>query len=184
MKSVLPQLEAAVLRRPFMAACLALALVAGVLNYPLWRRGRDIVRRHDEVRQRGEMMLAALANRELIHGDLNALEEALDAIERNTVREESMEVNLGYFYRLEKASRVRLTRIDQLVAPPPELHSPFKAVPVALQVAGQYRNLLGFIRELETGPRILRIRSYRFERSELNPSDLVLVINLDLLART
>jgi Tfp pilus assembly protein PilO len=183
MMILLAQLWAAIRLRPGIAACLAIALLAGVANYPLWQERKAVTEKHEVVRLHGEAILAALTDRGRLRTDLATLTEAEDVIDRNLVSEQSMEVNLGYFYRLEKLSRVRLVRIDQLEAPPADPDNPFKLVPVSLQVSGSYRNLLGFMRELETGPRILRTRSYRLERTDPNGTELALFLSVELLAR-
>lgn len=182
MMILLSQLWAAVRLRPLMAACLTVAVLAGLANYPLWQRRQEVTRQHTEVRQRGETILAALTDRGRLQADLATLTEAQEVIDRNLVSDQSMEVNLGYFYRLEKLSRVRLARIDQLGAAPAERGKPFKTVPVSLQATGTYRNLLGFMRELENGPRILRMRSFRLERTDAS-GEMVLFLSVELLAR-
>lgn len=179
---LLAQLWAAVRLHPGIATCLTIALLAGLANYPLWQRREGVTRQHELVRQQGETMLAALTDRSRINADLAALTEAQKIIDRNLISEQSMEVNLGYFYRLEKLNRVRLSRIDQLGAAPADPDSPFRTIPVSLQVSGTYRNLLAFMRELETGPRIMRTSSYRLERTDPHGGELALYLTVELLA--
>ncbi len=181
---LLAQLWAVARQRPLVTLCLLVAVLVGVGNYPLWLHRHEVARQHEEVRGRGEAMLAALTDRSRINEDLQVLAEAHEVIDRNLVSESSMEVNLGYFYRLEKINRVRLTRIDQMVSNPAPSGSPFKTVPVSLQLTGTYRNLLGFVRDLETGPRILRVRGYRFERMDLESGEMLLQLSVELLAQT
>lgn len=167
---------------PFIATCAVIATLALLANGYLWWRREAVTREHAEVRRQGEAVVGAVADRVRIRADVAALAEALDQIERNLAAEESMEVNLGYFYRLEKLNRVRLERIDQLVALPAEAGQAYRSVPVSLRVEGSYRNILGFIRELETGPRLLRIRDYRIERDE-DVAELHAGLTVELLAR-
>jgi Tfp pilus assembly protein PilO len=169
--------------RPGFFACLALAAVLAGINYPLWQRRLATEHEHEAVRKKGEFMVHALANRTQYDADLLALREALTQIEQHLVDERSMEVNLGYFYKLERTSRVRLLRLNQLVAAAPPPGSPFKAVPFSMHVTGSYRNALAFIRALETGPRILRVRECNVERSAPDNSDLVLDLTVDVLAK-
>lgn len=174
----------AVLRlHPVIAGSLLLALLAGAANYPLWQRREVATREHEAVRRQGETMLAALTDRGRINADVALLTDAGEWIDRNLASEEGMEANLGYFYRLEKVNKVRLIRLDQLAAPLPEENSPFKTVPVSLQISGSYRNALGFLRDLESGPRILRLRSYRLERTDPGGNEVGLFLTLDLLAQ-
>lgn len=169
--------------RPFVAGGVALTFTLAAANYFLWHQRADAALRHEDVRRQGELMLRALSNRERIDADLAAVTAAIDQIEHNLIDEQSMEVNLGYFYKLEKPARVRLVRLNQLAALPPAAGSPFKAVPFSMQLAGSYRDTMSFLRALETGPRILRIRNCTYERSATDNSDLVLDLTVDVLAK-
>lgn len=171
-------------RRPIVAGCFVLAVLLGVANYFLWRQRESITRRHDEARRKGEFMLQALTGRSRIDADLNALREAMSQIEGNLLDERSMEVNLGYFYKFERLTRVRLVRLNQLAALPPVAGSRFKTVPFSMQVTGSYRNALGFLRALESGPRILRVRNCSFERGSVENGDLTLEITVEVLAKS
>lgn len=161
-----------------------LATVLAAANYPLWRARQAVARRHDEVRHQGEILLRTLANRPRIEGDLAALRAANGQIEASLLDEQSMEVNLGYFYRLEKTTRVRLVRLNQLAASPPAAGSPLKAVPFSLQLTGSYRSTMSFLRALETGPRIVRIRTSSFERVPGENGDVMLDLIVEILAKT
>ena len=160
-----------------------LVIAAGV-NYYLWQDRMKAAPQHEEVRRKGEFILRSLANRARIDSEHAALEAALSHIEPNVLDEDSMEVNLGYFYRLEKPSRVRLVRLHQLASLPPPPRSHFKALPFSMQVTGSYRNALSFLRALETGPRLIRIRSCTFERSPTDPNAVILDLTVDALAKS
>lgn len=149
--------------RPLITTCVVLTLLLAVANYFLWQSRLEASMRHVNVRQKGEFMVKALENRPVIDADLEVLQEGIARIEDTLLDEVSMEVNLGYFYRLEKLTRVRLTRLNQLGSTPAPAGSPFKAVPFSMQLSGSYRNNMAFLRALETGPRILRIRNCSFE---------------------
>lgn len=179
----LKQLWMAIRTHPAVSGGITLALVLVAANVWLWKERQAAALVHDDVRRRGEMMLGFLANRNEIQSNLAALREAQDQIDRNVVNEESKEVNLGYFYRLERATRVRLARIDQFAATPPDPKSAYKSVPVTLRLSGSYRNILGFLREVETGPRVMRIRQYQLERLSEGNEELQLALTLEMLAR-
>jgi len=159
-----------------------LALLAAA-NYFLWQQRASLAERQAAARQKGELMLNALGGRDRIDADLSALREAMAYIEENLVDERSMEVNLGYFYRQERATRVRIVRLNQLAAPVPPAGSRFKPLSFSLQVTGSYRNHMAFLRALETGPRLLRIRKCSLERSEKDRDDLMLDLTVDMLAK-
>jgi hypothetical protein len=170
-------------QRPVASAIAAAFVVLVAANAYLYRERHDAAQAHEESRRRGEAMVAFLADRPRIEADVAALRDAARALDDTAVREESKEVNLGYFYRLEKATRVRLNRIDQLNPEPPEPNSPYKSVPVSLRLTGTYRNLLAFIREIETGSRVMRVNSYQFERVSEGSDELAITLMIDMLAR-
>lgn len=182
--SLLAQFWAVIRQHPLISTCLGIAILAGAANYPLWQHREKIIVQHDELQKRGQVMITALTDRERISGDLEIVGKAQDEIDRNLVTEDSMEVNIGYFYRLEKLNRVRLIRVDQLGSAPVTPGQLFKTVPVSLQASGTYRNLLAFLRELETGPRLLRIVTYRLDRSDAPGAELQLSLTVELLAKS
>jgi Tfp pilus assembly protein PilO len=184
MNALLASSIATLRARRVVTACVVTTLLLGGANYFLWKDRLNAGRQHDEVRRKGEFMLRALANRSRIDTDLAALEAALTQIERHLLDEESMEVNLGYFYRLEKPARVRLVRLNQLASLPAVEKSRFKSVPFSMQVTGSYRNAMSFLRALETGPRIIRIRNCTFERSPTDNTTFLLDLTVDALAKS
>jgi Tfp pilus assembly protein PilO len=181
---MITQFVAFVRLRPVVASSLALAFLLGIANFFLWQSRHAITLRHENVRQKGEFMLRALESRPRVEADLALLRDGLARIEESLLDEESMEVNLGYFYRLEKTTRVRLVRLNQLASIPPAAKSPFKSVPFSMQVTGSYRNNMAFLRALETGPRILRIRTCSFERGDPEVGEFLLDLTVDVIAKT
>lgn len=183
MKTLFHQFAALLRQRPFLSGAVAFVLVLGASNYFFWHLRRDAAKQRDEARHKGETMLRALVNRPRIDTDLAALQMAISYLESNLFDEHSMEVNLGYFYRLEKPARVRLVRLNQLASPPSPDRKIFKSVPFSMQITGSYRNTLSFVRALETGSRILRIRSCSFERSASDANEFVVDLTVDALAK-
>jgi Tfp pilus assembly protein PilO len=168
--------------RPAIASCFIAAIVLGVANYFLWQKRMEVVARHAEVTTKGQFVLESLVKRTTIKADLAALENAMAQIEDNLIDEVGMEVNLGYFYRLERTTKVKLVRLNQLGALPAN-GAPYKAVPFSMQVVGSYRNSMSFLRALETGPRVLRIRQSSFERADEGNADLVLDLTVEVLTK-
>jgi Tfp pilus assembly protein PilO len=183
MTALFRELIALFRRRPFVCAALTLAVLLGGSNYFLWQMRSTAARENDEIRTKGESMLRALANRERIDTDIAALKTAIAYIEKNLLDEQSMEVNLGYFYKLEKPARVRLVRLNQLAPQPLDDKKIFKAVPFSMQISGPYRNVMSFMRALETGSRIIRIRSCTFEHPSSDASEYVLELTVEALAK-
>ncbi|MDB6168418.1 MAG: hypothetical protein JWM88_1282 [Verrucomicrobia bacterium] len=170
-------------QRPVIAAALALVVILAVANYFLWEQRAVITARNNEVRERGETILNALIARQHVTADLAKLKEALDVVDRNLVVESDMEVNLGYFYKLEKLCGVRLSQLNQLSAPPPPENSPFKVIPVSVRATGTYFQLMNFLHQLETGPRLLTVTAFNFSRGDTRNNLLSLDLTVALLAR-
>lgn len=171
-------------QRPLLTLCIAVTVLLAIGNYFLWKQREDVALRHEVARRNGEFMLRALSSRARIDADLGALREAMAQIEANLLDEQGMERNLGYFYRFEKLTGVRLVRLNQLAAPPSPAGSPFKSVPFSMQVTGSYRKAMQFLWALETGPRILRVRHCSFERMGGDNTDLTLDLTVDVLAKS
>lgn len=169
--------------RPLVAGCVALIVLGAVANVLLWRSRQTAAQRHENARREGEALIRTLSNRPRIDADLAALRSALAEIDRNLADEQSMEVNLGYFYRLERNARVRLARLNQLAAPASPSSEVYKSVPFSMQVTGSYRNNLNFLRALETGPRLLRVRHCSFERLSGDNADVTVDLTVDVLTR-
>lgn len=184
MNTLFAKVVVSVRRRPVVTGCFFLAAVLGATNYFLWQQREAITQRHESARRKGEFMLQAVSGRARIDADLVALRDAMGQIEGNLLDERSMEVNLGYFYRFERVTRVRLLRLNQLAPLPAVPGSRFKAVPFSMQVTGTYRAAMNFLRALETGPRILRVRNCSFERSGGDAGELILDLTVDVLAKS
>ena len=59
--------------------------------------------------------------------------------------------------------------------------NPYKAVPFSFRATGGYPQLVKLLRDLESGPRLLRIKTFNFSRGEQKTNALVLDLTVDLL---
>ena len=84
----------------------------------------------------------------------------VDFIQANLIREGELAENLGYFYQLETLSKARLTQLSQLSSQPAAADAPFIAIPFSIRATGSYRQVMRFLHELESGPRLCRVTSY------------------------
>jgi len=147
-------------RYPFVIAASALAILLWVANYFIWRRHQETSAGYQTLQRSGEDMLQSLTNHGRITAELATVKEALAYIDNNLVREGDLPENNGYFYQLETASRIRLQALNQLSSMPPPPEQSYKTVPFTLRTTGSYRQILRFLRELETGPRQFRIQNF------------------------
>jgi Tfp pilus assembly protein PilO len=181
MNAALKQLFVLVRRAPFLVFSIVLFLLLSIADYFLWERQEVIASAHEEARQGGEKMFSALAGHARIVSQLETVDEALKQIDQNLIAENDLAENLGYFYQMETLSRVRLTQLNQLSSQPADDGSPYKSIPFSLRVTGSYPQLLGFLRELESGPRLLRIKTFDFSRADARSNTIALGLTVELL---
>ena len=165
MSAFLQQMLGFFRRHPFVIICSALSILLWVANYFIWQRQQELVASHQTLQRSGEDMLQSLTNHSRITAELATVKEALGYIEANMIHEGDLPENMGYFYQLEAASRLRLQALNQLSAMPPPPEQSFKTVPFTLRTAGSYRQILRFLRELETGPRLYKVQTYSLAQS-------------------
>lgn len=182
-------------QNPLIVASLSVIVLMGSASYFLWHRQHALTVNHEELRRNGEDMMQSLTGQARITAETAAVTEALDFIDRNLINEADLAENLGYFYQIEAAARIRFSQLSQLSSQPQPPESLFKPVPFALRATGTYRQIMRLLHELETGPRQLRIRTYSLTQSEGDaaPASLeggaaasdtiTLELSVDLLAR-
>ena len=175
------QLLTFVRRAPFLVFCVVLFLLLSIASYFLWQHQKILSASHEEVRRNGEKMFSALANHNRISNQLEAVDEALKRIDQNLITEADIAENYGYFYQMETLSRVHLTQLNQLSSQPGAENNPYKAVPFSLRVTGSYPQLMSFLRELESGPRLSRIKTFDFSRGDAKTNVIALGITVELL---
>jgi len=157
-------------RNPVIMASLAIIVLMGSASYFLWQRQHSLNASHEELRRSGEDMLQSLTSHARITAEMATVTDALDFIDRNLINEADLAENLGYFYQIEAAARIRFSQLSQLSSQPQPPDSQFKAVPFSLRATGTYRQILRLLHELETGPRLLRIRTYALNQNEGGPA--------------
>lgn len=156
----LQQFLALIRRNVFATVCTVLAIAFGIASYLLWQRQQELASGHDSVRRNGEDMLLSLSGLPRVSAELASVKEATDYIGNNLVRQGDLAENLGYFYQLETISRIHLVQLNQLTAQPGAADAAYISVPFTVRATGSYRQVLRFIRELETGPRLCRIQTF------------------------
>jgi Tfp pilus assembly protein PilO len=170
-------------RNPVIVASLSIIVLLGSASYFLWQKQHGLNTEHEDARRTGENMMESLTGQARIASELSAATAAVDFIDRNLILEADLAENLGYFYQIEANARLRFSQLNQLSSQPQPEGSPFKAVPFALRATGPYRQVMRLLHELETGPRLARIRTFTFSRGEGEEESVTMDLTLDLLAR-
>lgn len=172
-------------RNPFAIACSLLAVLLWIANYFIWTKHQALTAGHQTVQKSGEDMLQSLTNHGRVTAELTTVKEALAQIDRNLVNEGDLPENMGYFYQIEAATRLRLEALNQLSSMPPPADSPYKTVPFTLRTTGSYRQVLRFLRELESSPRFYKVQTYSFSQGApgADTSSVSLELNIEMLAK-
>jgi Tfp pilus assembly protein PilO len=157
-------------RNPVMVFSLVVIVLMGTASWFLWQRQQSLTVEHDEIRRNGDDMLQSLTGQTRINAEITTVTDALEFIDHNLINEGDLAENLGYFYKIETASRIRFSQLNQLSSQPQPEGSLYKPVPFTLRASGTYRQILRLVHELETGPRQLRIRTYALSQSDSGPA--------------
>lgn len=181
MSTLIQQFLSFTRRFPLVVASLVVFVTLGVGNYFLWDRQKLLTKQHEEARSKGEAVLQSLTTHPRISAELATVKEALSQIENNLIVESDLSENYGYFYQIETLSHIRLT-VNQLSSVAAAEGNPYRAVPFSLRVVGSFSQIIILIHELETGPRLLRIKSCTMTRTDPKTNALTMDLTVELLA--
>ena len=176
------RLVALVRRYTLVSSCLALIVLLAVANYFLRESQTALTTSHDTVRRNGEDMLLSLSGLPRVSTEYASVKEATDFIDANLIREGELAENLGYFYQLETLSKVHITQLGQLSSQPGAADAPYIAIPFSIRATGTYRQVLRFIHELESGPRLCRVTTYGLTGGT-GEDRVQLDLNIEMLGR-
>ena len=198
MNGFIQQVVAFFRRYPFVIGASALAVLLWVANYFILQQRLELIAGHQTLQRNGEDMLQSLTNHSRVSTELAAVKDALAFIDQHLVNEADLPENMGYFYQIETASRLRLQALNQLSSMPPPPDQVFKTVPFTFRTTGTYRQVLRFLRELETAPRLYKVQTYSITQSgaaaaasrtgveaptDSAPALVTLEMTIDVLAR-
>jgi Tfp pilus assembly protein PilO len=169
-------------RNPVLVLSIATIILSGTASWFLWQHQQALNSEHATAQSKGETMLQSLTGHARVTSEITKLTSALDYIDAHLINEADLAENLGYFYEIEAVSRIKFTQVSQMSSQPQAADKPYRAVPFNLRTSGSYRQLLRVLRELENGPRLLRIRSFNLDAGD-NPERLTLDLTVELLAR-
>lgn len=183
MNAFLQRLLRSIRRNPLLTVSLLVIVGCSAASWYLWSRQQSLGTVHDQLQRNGEAMIQSLASHARVSAEVAKVEEAIAYIDRNLINEGDLAENIGYFYEIEAASRIKFTQVSQMSSQPQPADRPYKTVPFSLRTSGSYRQLLRVMRELENGPRLLRIRTFNLDAERGDPENLTLDLTVELLAR-
>ena len=184
MSTLLQQMLALARRYPVAVISLILIVLFGIGDYFLWKRRDQLAENYEQKRQEGEAMILSLNGQPRITTQSAILEEALAYIDKNLASEADLAGNLDYFYQIAKATKIRLVSHSQLSSQPTSEDEAFHAIPFSLRLTGAYPQILEYLHQLETGPRLVRVKNYRFAQTDSAAVDgLSLDLTVEVLGR-
>jgi len=182
MNALLQQFLTVCRRNPLAVVCITLFVLFGIADYFVWRKRDEQAENYERTRREGETMLLSLNGQARITAQTATIEEALAYIGKNLAIESDLAGNLDYFYQIEKTAKIRLTNLAQLSSQPSGDDAAYRAIPFSLRLTGAYPQVLAYLHELETGPRLLRVKSYRFSQTDPTAADgLSLDLTVEML---
>lgn len=148
----------AVKRRPIVFGCAALIFIFLVVMY--WRSGA-IPTLQAEVDDRSAVLQKTKANVTYsvqLDAQLKALADINARIRASALRADDLAQNQQFFYLLEAETGVTMTRFGQQKAPD-KIPAGGAYLPVifSITVEGDYRQILTFLKRIESGPALSRV---------------------------
>lgn len=184
MSDLLQQFLSSARRYPVVVISCILIVILGVADFFLWQHRNERAENYERTRQEGETMLLSLNGQARITVQSTTVAVALAYIDKNLTLESDLAGNLDYFYQIEKSARIRLTNLSQLSSQPGGEEEVYRAIPFSLRLTGAYPQVLAFLHALETGPRLLRVKNYRFAQTDAAAAEgLSLDLTVEMLGR-
>lgn len=184
-------------RYPLPTLCGLIVLICAVyFNFRVEMLTELQIQRDEAIRQAGQMdenLVASASRDQSIAGNaslaenLQKMKEHLEKLEDRIVRSSELEVNYGYFYRLESETGVSLADLSQSgpVAPAKGVaKTAFVPVGYNLIISGRFSRIIAYLDELENGERFYRLKSFNLQRGrEVDQTAVTIALNLELLGQ-
>ena len=171
-------------RFPFCAACILLSVALAAAS--LFLRGDlgEFENLQQARAREGERMLGFIARGAQLRSEAAIIRAAAQRITENLVVEKNIPENFWYFYKIEQETQTKLTELQQRPAFVPDTGTPtaYKRVPYSLRITGGFRPVVAYLQKIETGSRFGRLNSFVLQRQDAAGANVLLVVDLDLLA--
>ena len=172
-------------RNLFAVVCCAIVVVLLGTGWWLWHD----LGHQDEILQsrtlQGEAELETIAMSPLLREALAQTRTAVDRINRNLAVESNLADNLWYFYKLEEQTKARIRGLNQLATSGPgqDSRAEYKPIPYTMEVSGTFAQVMDFLQNLESGPRLVKVRGFTFRRGDTGADTVVLRLDLTVLGK-
>ncbi|MEO7412739.1 MAG: hypothetical protein ABIZ81_05220 [Opitutaceae bacterium] len=170
-------------RNPISIGCAVLSLLLVGTVYFRWDNATELEAELDRKTTEADKLALNLKNAAQLKEQLDALVAAEKTIEARMIRAQEIPTNLQYFYQLETDTGVKLLdgSLRQSIGSKKDAKGAYQPTVFSMSVQGNYRQLLTFLRRLESGPRYSRVMSASCSSTPERGQNLVLSFNLELL---
>lgn len=179
-------------KHPIGVGCVVLAILLTVASSMRADSMGELETKVDELTREGERLQNNLRYGAKLDEHLATVKRATGLVRDRAINPGSLATNLQYFYRLESDLGLKLIDLRQGTPEKSKTKSEYVAVPYTVAVEGTYRQLIAFVRELESGSHYVRFLSSNLSPSRAadtvsgdptNPT-IVLSLNLQILGRS
>ncbi|MCF3651593.1 type 4a pilus biogenesis protein PilO [Synoicihabitans lomoniglobus] len=170
-------------RHTFITGCFVVTFVSLGVAAWMMQTAADYDTELERVTDTGTAILRLVSTRSLLESELEFVKLAVNRTEDNLVVEDNLAENLWYFYSIEGRTKTRLADLRQIDSPRPNEDDLFRRIPYELRVTGTFVQVSEFLRQLEVGPRLMRIKDFTFRREPGSGETISLELMIELLGR-
>ena len=170
-------------RQPFVCVCIGICLISLGGIWWVARQIESYEAELDRLTNQGTEVLNLVATRGVMESELELVQAAVRRTEDNLVIEDNLAENLWYFYSVEGRTQTRLTELRQLDVPNPGKDDTYLRVPYELSAGGDFVGISELLRQLEIGPRLMRVKDFSIRREANGDELLSLDLSIELLGR-
>jgi hypothetical protein len=175
---------------PVAIGCGALSLVLLTGSYIRYSRADELAVLLKQKEVEGQRILDNIRNGANLSEQYEALTAATRELESRLVRSTERARNQQYFYRIESETGVKEVSLQPISPTSGQQRDPktfYAGIGYAVSVQGDFRQILGFVGRLESGPYFYRLisgsvfRQGQRRAADSTPPVLTLTLNLELL---
>jgi hypothetical protein len=169
-------------KNPIGVSCALVSVLLLGLLYFRSDRGEELQTLLDQKTAEASKLAANVKNSAQLKEQYERVLTAKTEIETRLMRADELLMNQQYFYKLESDSGVKLLdNPRQSSGAKKDAKNAYQATAFSLNVQGDYKQLLTFLRRLENGTRYCRVLSATCNSSPERGTMLVMSLNLELL---
>ena len=183
-----PQATTFLRRNLFAVTCCLVMLVLAGASWWLWH---DLGHQEEDLKSRtaqGETELETIASSPLLREAHAQAHATVERIELNLAIESNLADNLWYFYKLEEQTQARIRGLNQLTTSGPKEETggrtEYRPIPYTMEISGTYAQVMNFLQSLESGPRLVKVRTFSFRRADNTGNNVVLQLDLTVLGKS